>query len=215
MSAALTQNKDLMEEARDSLRGKWGLGAAVFLVAYAIPLALVSGFDYAVSPEDPNQSPFGSLAYLLVSPAIQLGVSIFFLALIRGRDPRFSVIFEGFPRFLTALAIFALMMLYIVLWALLLIIPGFIAMLSYSLAYFVLADDPSIGANAAIRRSKELMRGRKWKLFKLLLRFLGWFLLGLLTLGIAFFWIVPYYLAALAHFYEDVKGAESPEAVLA
>ena len=86
-----------------------------------------------------------------------------------------------------------------------LIIPGIIAAYAYSMAFFIMADNPSVGALEAIRRSKAIMRGRKAKLFCLDLRFLGWGILCLLTLGIGFLWLVPYIQASHAHFYEDVR----------
>ncbi|HEX2965583.1 MAG TPA: DUF975 family protein, partial [Syntrophorhabdaceae bacterium] len=58
----------------------------------------------------------------------------------------------------------------------------------------------------AIRKSKELMDGHKMKLFKLLLSFLGWALLCILTLGIGFLWLAPYVMLSLTTFYEDLKG---------
>ena len=67
-------------------------------------------------------------------------------------------------------------------------------------------DNPEIGAEEAICRSMEMMRGNKWKLFCLDLSFIGWFLLGILTLGIGLLWVEPYWLTARAAFYEEVKG---------
>ena len=52
------------------------------------------------------------------------------------------------------------MLVFTLLWMLLFIIPGFIAALRYSMAYFILKDNPEIGALEAIRRSKEMMKGQ-------------------------------------------------------
>lgn len=35
--------------------------------------------------------------------------------------------------------------------------------------------------------------------------YLGWFLLGVVTLGLALLWVNPYYEAANANFYQDLK----------
>ncbi len=48
---------------------------------------------------------------------------------------------------------------------------------SYQLAPFVLADAPDVGINAAIRRSCEVMNGRRMELFSLEVSFIGWSLL--------------------------------------
>lgn len=50
-----------------------------------------------------------------------------------------------------------------------------------------------------------MMDGYKLKLFRLVLRFLGLGLLCILTLGIGFFWLIPYTQVCMAKFYDDVK----------
>lgn len=50
-------------------------------------------------------------------------------------------------------------------------------LLRYALCDYALLDAPEAGALAAVRRSKELMMGRKWEYFKLQLSFLGWWVL--------------------------------------
>jgi uncharacterized membrane protein len=94
---------------------------------------------------------------------------------------------------------------------LLLIVPGIIAALSYSMTYFIIAENDSIGSLEAITKSKEMMRGNKWKLFCLCCRFLGWILLCILTIGIGFLWLYPYMMVSFAKFYDDIKRQEITE----
>ena len=54
--------------------------------------------------------------------------------------------------------------------------------LRYSMAQFALAENPDDGASAAIRRSVQMMRGNKGKLFVLELSFIGWGLLSALII---------------------------------
>jgi uncharacterized membrane protein len=89
---------------------------------------------------------------------------------------------------------------------LLLIVPGIIKGLSYSMTWYVLVDNPDMGINDAIDRSRAMMDGRKWKLFCLQFRFLGWVLLSILTCFIGLLWVIPYMQTSLANFYGDVKG---------
>ena len=92
------------------------------------------------------------------------------------------------------------------LWSLLLVIPGVIKSLSYAMTFYVLKDNPDLSVNQAIDLSKDMMYGHKYDLFYLYLSFAGWFILCLLTLGIGFFWLIPYIETAQASFYEDVKA---------
>lgn len=96
-------------------------------------------------------------------------------------------------------------LIYAVLWALLLIIPGIVKAYSYAMTPYILYDNPKLQGNAAIELSMRMMRGHKLELFLLHLSFIGWFLLCILTLGIGFLWLTPYVHSTQAAFYEDVK----------
>ena len=49
------------------------------------------------------------------------------------------------------------------------------------------------------------MKGYKMDLFLLELSFIGWWLLVLVTLGIASLWVIPYIKVTEANFYLDIK----------
>jgi uncharacterized membrane protein len=74
------------------------------------------------------------------------------------------------------------------------------------MTYYIIAEDNSVGAMEAIDRSKKMMDGYKWKYFRLLLRFFGLSLLCILTLGIGFLWLIPYFHVTNAKFYDDIKS---------
>ena len=191
-SLSKTANRDLMAQARESLRGQWGLAIGAFVVVQIIFLA--SQFVPYI----------GRIGFYVIAGPMELGLAIFALALSRGQYPRLPQIFEGFQKFGVALGAYLLMLLFVCLWLLLLIIPGIIAAYAYSQTYYIIAEDPAVGPLQAIRKSKEMMRGNKWKLFCLSLRFIGWALLCILTFGIGFLWLAPYMLISFAKFYDDV-----------
>ena len=74
------------------------------------------------------------------------------------------------------------------------------------MTYYILLDEPELKYNAAIEKSVEIMKGKKFKLFLLDLSFIGWALLCILTLGIGLVLLVPYMNTAQAAFYEDLKA---------
>lgn len=189
-----TPNKELMQQARESLSGKWVLAICTFLI-YMI---IVGGLQAAKG--------FGQIISLIVSGPFAIGISYFSLSLARNEEARIEQIFDGFQNFVTALVAYLLVVIYSILWLLLLIIPGVIAMLSYSMTFFIIAENPTIGANEAIDKSKTMMDGHKMKYFRLMLRFLGLALLCVLTLGIGFLWFIPYIHVTNAKFYDDIKG---------
>lgn len=191
-----TENAILMKMARESLNGRWGLAVGGFFVFMLI--SMVISFIPIV----------GSIASIFITGPFMLGLIFFSLSISRNQEAKVGQIFDGFNHFGKALGAYWLMVLFILLWSLLLIIPGIIAAYSYSLMFYILADNPSLTAMEAIDKSKEMMKGYKWKLLFLQLRFLGWALLCVLTLGIGFLWLMPYIQISMAKFYDDLKGGE-------
>ncbi len=83
-----------------------------------------------------------------------------------------------------------------------LVIP---AMLRYFLSTYVLADEPSTGVFECVRKSKAMMKGHKWQLFKLplpyLLKMYGWMLLIVIVMAIV--------MVAIQEVQSDVVGIVS------
>lgn len=106
--------------------------------------------------------------------------------------------------------------LYVMLWSLLFYIPGIIKTYSYSQTFFIKAENPDISPSRAIELSKIMMDGHKGQLFYLHLSFLGWFILSLLTCNIlGILYVIPYYNAALAFAYEEIKADAVARGVIA
>ncbi len=172
-----TENSVLMQRARESLKDKWPLAIGTYLVYTIILICL-------------NQAYL--LLVLLLSGPLALGLTTFSLSFSRNTNPKFSQIFSGFNKFAKALETYIWMYLFIFLWLLLLIIPGIIASIAYSMTFFILADNPTVSGRDAIKKSKMMMNGNKWKFFKLNLRFIGWIILAILSFGIGFLWLIQY-----------------------
>ena len=77
----------------------------------------------------------------------------------------------------------------------------------YSQTWFILSEDSSIDSYDAILKSKKMMDGYKWKLFKIQLRLFGLGILCLFTLGIGFLWLMPYQYVVYAKFYDELKSS--------
>ena len=96
--------------------------------------------------------------------------------------------------------------LYIVLWGLLLIIPGIIKSYEYRMVNYILAENPEMNTKEVFAMSRDMMRGNKWRAFVLDLSFLGWHLLSLITIGLAgIFYVFPYRNMTNAALYEYLK----------
>jgi len=78
--------------------------------------------------------------------------------------------------------------------------------LAYSMVPFVMKDRPELSPKEVLYQSRMMMRGHKMELLMLWVSFLGWWLVGIFTLGVGFLWIQPYWNTSIAHFYEDIKN---------
>ncbi len=91
--------------------------------------------------------------------------------------------------------------LYILLWTLLLIIPGIIKFYEYYFVTYILADDPELSLSDAISISRELSQGDKFNIFILDLSFFGWAFLSTILLNLGFILLNPYMEATKASLY--------------
>lgn len=189
-------NFELMSLARASLGGKWTIAVVTFLL-----YGLISGIGSGASQFYPS----AILITLILGGPLQLGIYMFSLSISRNQEARLEQIFDGFYNFGNALAAYLLILVFTILWSLLLIVPGIIAAISYSMTFFIMADNPNIDPMEAIDKSKDMMQGYKWKYFELCLIFFVLILLSLLTLGIALLWLIPFMQITFAKFYEDIK----------
>ena len=190
--AEMPRNKEIRRAARYALKDNWTQAVLATLVFSLVECAAGS-------------IPFAGL--LVVCP-LTFGFSLCFLRLVRGEDSsemvgdQFSV-FNKYGRYLGGSL---LMTLYIILWCLLLIIPGIVKGYAYAMTPYVMNDRPDLDADDCIHESRMMMKGYKWKLFCLDLSFIGWAILCILTLGIGFLWLQPYVEASHAKFYEELKA---------
>lgn len=217
---------EITSTAREGLSKNWGKAMGLLMLSFALvqgifllPFAL--GLLPLLKPEtvepllaetmeplvveDISLLPLALLPLTLfyIGPLL-LGVAIFFINLPKGRA-RVGNLFDGFDYFGKSLGAYLLLILFLSFWSLLLVIPGLVKMLSYSMTFYIIADDFTVGSSGAITRSRDIMDGNKMRLITLFLRFIGWGLLSVCTLGIGFLWLWPYMVASTAAFYEDIK----------
>ncbi|MFR5875235.1 MAG: DUF975 family protein [Eubacterium sp.] len=85
------------------------------------------------------------------------------------------------------------------------IFPGVIFYYKYYFAESIMTDNPEISSTDALKLSKKLTEGHKGELFALDLSFIGWFLLTIITCGLASIYTIPYYNATKALYYENFR----------
>ncbi|MDE5990385.1 MAG: DUF975 family protein [Clostridia bacterium] len=186
--------KDYRQKAWSSLRDKWGVIVVTQLIYTVIMAALGALSRYYI----------GALAVLLLEGPLELGANKISLNVVRDEKVEVSTLFDGFKDYTRSLILFITNNIFIFLWSLLLFIPGVIKAYSYSMSYFILLDNPEMSANDARKKSIEMMKGNKWRLFCLQLSYIGWSILSAITLGILSLWVVPSLRTATAFFYQSL-----------
>lgn len=146
-----------------------------------------------------------SILIFLVETFLSIGLLNYLLKLVRGMNPTLNDLFNVKSIYLTAIVASILIGIYTFLWSLLLIIPGIIAAISYSMTFYILVDNPEMGFSEAISASKKMMNGHKMEFFIFQLSFIGWGILCALTCGILYIWVGPYILAATTLYYEKLR----------
>lgn len=184
---------ELKLAAKAQIQGKIGILFVCYLVVFGI--GLVCGLIPVV----------GGVASFVITPAISLGLCLIFLGLTEGKNVEIGTLFSRFSCVGKALWLSILIGVFTFLWSLLFWIPGIVKGLSYSMAYYVLTENPELTAREALNESKAIMEGHKMELFVLYLSFILWDILVVLTFGIASVYVLPYQSATVANFYQKIK----------
>jgi uncharacterized membrane protein len=185
---------ELKNSALKTLEGRWAK-MILALVLYGIIQSVSTGVPY-----------LGVVVAFFISGPLVLGITRFVLKYSRNEDVDYGEIFSGFNFFGTAFCANLIKGIFIFLWSLLLIIPGIIASISYSLTFYIIADNPEIKSAEAIDLSKKMMYGYKEKYFLMQLSFIGWAILAVIPCCLGYLWLAPYIQVTTAKFYEEVKA---------
>lgn len=226
-------NKVIKSNARDFIRGRLWLFWSVLLVvgiieslANSLPQwifgdrlsnisDLITGNPDNI-PKEISPSVFGwyyalNVLIMIVLIPLNIGVAQNVLAWSRGEDVnKWKVLFGGFNSakiFFKQVGVVVLSTILCALWAILLIVPGIIKGLAYSMYPYVLRDEPDLSVWQTLKKSEAIMKGYKGKLFLMYLSFVGWFILGAFTFGILYIWLTPYIMTSTVKFYDDVRRA--------
>ena len=183
----------LMRKARTLLEPHWILAIGVCLANAVIVAA----------PAELNS--YGEIVSLLLAGPLQLGLCFFFLNLVKGKETRFELLFEGFKPLATVLLAYAIITALTAIGLILLLVPGIVVALGFSMTYYIIAEDPEISFQTALEQSWKLTDGYKMELLELNLRFIPRYLLGLLCFIVGVFAVVPWHNTTLTLYYQYLK----------
>ena len=199
-------NRKIQEFAWNAMSGRWLYGALTLILF----LAVVMGIS---TPQFFMEE--GSVLYqaweVLCTPftwVLWIGLVACYLNLALKAKPSYARLFLGYRSveyFLRIVITEIAQYIMLILWFLLLIVPGIMKAYSYTMTELILVEHPEYSPLQAITASKEMMYGHRWEFFCLQARFWAWMLLVSFTFGIAALWVYPYYMTAKSKFYLELK----------
>ena len=210
----------LKSQAKGQLLGKYGILAGTYAI-HALCVSALSGItSLFLNP--------GSVIEYIIYFAVSFLISIFsglfsygeayiYLKTSCGQQSVLSDLFYGFkqtPDRIIRVAVLSLLpqetllngygMLLFSLLTVVCAVIGMLLMLTYSQSYYLLLDFPDCSAREALRKSRDMMKGSKGRLFYIDLTFVPLMLLCVLTCGIGLLWLMPYMQATKSNFYLDL-----------
>ena len=227
-------SSDYRSMGRRALTGNWGITMLVTFIASILGGTITAMGGEGTSAAGNNSTteyvsniPPEQLPIQVKSFLITLGMALFILLIVnvvfggavslglckyninlftKEEKPTVNTLFSRFSVFGKAFLLQNVVSIMVFLWTCLFIIPGIIAAYRYAMAFYFMAQNPSIGVFEAIDMSKKAMQGNKMRLFFLQISFIGWILLSILIMGFGMIAVIPYENAAVTAFYLDITG---------
>lgn len=210
---------DFRKIARDSLRGKWGLAVLAGLVATILggtQSGVTGGVELSeremrmLSPEILTFISGFAIVSLIITILIggvtEIGYTKFNMNIVRDKNPQFTDILSYYNYIKKGVGLTVIRGFFVFLWSLLFVVPGIVAFYRYAMMPYLLAENPNMTVMEAMKQSKIMMKGNKFRLFCLHFTFIGWKILAAFTLGIGFLWVNPYEAAAEAAFFDSLSS---------
>lgn len=203
--------KKIKQQAREMIKGNiWNiLQPYLIICGISLVVGMISSAGMATDEPSMGASLVAFLLELAMYP-LTFGALVYLVKFVRKEPYELKELFAHYNKFWPIFALSFLTGLFTILWSFLFIIPGIIAAISYSMAMLIMVDGDE-DAMSCIKKSKAMMNGYKWDYFKFGFSFFWWYLLGIITLGIAFIYVGPYVMVSEVLYYEELKKINPSE----
>ena len=193
----------IKNEAKKIIEGNlWKILTPMIIVMVISSLA--GGLTQSIFNSETTLGSFCTTLVTLALLPLEYGLTVFILKFTRHEEVDYDEVFKYYSKFVPIFLLGLLTSIFIGLWSLLLIVPGIIASLSYSQSIYIMIDGEE-EPKKCIDKSKQMMYGYKWDYFNFMISFIGWYLLCIVTLGIALVYVAPYVSVSQALYYEELK----------
>ena len=148
-----------------------------------------------------------------------VGISMSTIEIARGNKLSIADVFcYGFTKYKAILNIIGIILIFSIGVSIINLVPvlGSIATIILSiyftpvlsiLAYYFADDKNSdVSCIKGLKNCINVVNGHRIEYYGLMFSFVGWWILGIFTLGILYFWLIPYVMIANANYYRRISG---------
>ena len=192
---------EIKKFAKEKIKGHLWDFWKITLVAFVATLGL--GFIWGLLFTNFKVEFIGYLLDILLLP-LSIGLVNFMINFVNDKDFAINDLFNHYKNFLKVTGTLLLEGIIVCLVFILLIIPGIYLAFSYLLVPYLLVQRNDLSITDTLRLSRKMMNGHKIDAFVLGLSFIGWGILGTLTLGILYIWLYPYMMTTYTKFCLDI-----------
>ena len=206
---------ELKSNAKESLKDHWAESIKVLILLLIISIGTTILFKYVlhfgiydyVIGEFGDEKIKTTVNYIspIIDSLLTFGYLSFFLKISRNEKVTCNELFSKMHMILKYIVMVILTGIIITLGFICLIIPGIMLLFGLSQTSLIILDNPDMSIIDAMKLSWKMMNGYKMDYFILILSFLGWAFILIFTLGIGYFWLVPYIQVTLCNFYNNLK----------
>jgi len=180
MMAETIDRPQVKEDCRELLRSAQ-VNPRAFTAFYLGVILILGLLDSITGGEVYHSGPlaiFVSVLTNLMALVLSVGFIFYCMAIRRGERAEFLTLFDGFSLVGKIILLYIVEFFFVLLWSILLLVPGIIAAYRYRFAIYNLCENPGIGLMEAIAMSKQQTLGYKGQLLMLDLSYLGWSILA-------------------------------------
>lgn len=211
---AILSNTEFLKKSKEILSANYSKVMLPFFLVFLVQVILQNSQEF-YSHLFNNYGLYSAITYGIISfiyiSLATIGLASFGLHIAREEGFEKNKLLEGFKVFQKVLAVTLVYFLVIVIGFLLLIIPGIVLSIMFSQVYFLILKTPEKSVSELFKESALLMKGYKWQLFILYVRFGFFLILSAFTLFIWTLWLIPQYYTAFALFYDEISAVNIQE----
>ena len=200
------ENSEIIRESKSILRGNYGKVIFPFLIVIIVNNLLSSAEVYQnlFSISEIESGVISLAITVLITFPLSVGVASYSISITNDLFDS-NKLFDGFKIFVKSAVAGLIYYLVIILGFVLLIVPGIYAALTFSQVFYIISQNNDINIKEAFKQSSTMMKGHKWQLFKLIIRYVFYFILSVFTLFIWALWLIPQMNVSFAIFFRELN----------